>query len=522
MFYLYLTKMKQHLTLTFELSGVLPQESKEDLNNFFTEYSTEINNKIKEGNFSIDSWTSKDKELELSLLSELSLSPHVAVLQLRKRLSTSIGKKYRIGIRGFKFKSYNIDIELEQKPIKEFTLPLTKSISFVEKDGKSFAHIEIDPEIGEDFVEKGAIERIVKRVGDKIAKQYHGSKKEHHEIVWYTGEKGHFTTENPTKLLQDAKWIHRTNYRNQWIFTPSIAVLVEGLKQVMVDYVYKPLGYYNMLIPKLVDWSVWLRSGHAEGIYQGGFEPYLVVQPKNADPEFFEEVADYITITKTIPEDLLYQKISAPMGGLSYAQCPPCWAWFQGKTISKDSLPIKVYDWSGPTYRYESGSAYGFERVDELHRIESLFIGTPEQTQEIGIETRKKFKEVFEDVLELEFREARVMPWWLQQSAKDEENTEASDMIVGTIDFESYMPYRGNRKESEWLEIQNISIIGDKYPKGFSVKTEGGKELWSGCGGGSFERFITAFVAQKGLDQKNWPDKLRKYVDSIPPPVKFL
>ncbi len=97
----------------------------------------------------------------------------------------------------------------------------------------------------------------------------------------------------------------------------------------------------------------------------------------------------------------------------------------------------------------------------------------------------------------------------------------AEDLVVGTIDYEAYMPYRGSREESEWLEIQNISIIGQKYPKGFSVKAEGNIELWSGCGGGSFERFLTAFISQKGLDMNNWPEKFKKYIDKLPEPIKF-
>jgi len=34
---------------------------------------------------------------------------------------------------------------------------------------------------------------------------------------------------------------------------------------------------------------------------------------------------------------------------------------------------------------------------------------------------------------------------------------------VGTIDFEAPLPYRG--KEGEYLEFQNLSVNGDKYPK---------------------------------------------------------
>ncbi len=516
--------MKHHFEGYYNLSGELAAESQELIQKFFNDFSAELQEKKPKGTFDIKLKAIGNKKIELIIDSVDSYSPHTAILRIRKQLSQLIGKKYRVGIRGFTIKEYIIENELEKEPLKEFSLPLTKSLEFFKEGKKNKVKIEISPEIEEDFVEKGAIERIVRRVNDKISKQHHGAKKEHHKITWYSGEKKMLTNANPTTLLKEEQWIHHTNYRNQWIFTPRISIVVESIKKMMVDHIYKPLNYKIMMFPKLVDWSIWLRSGHAEGMYQGGFEPYFVVQPKTADPEFFEEVADYINITKTIPEKMLYEKITPPIGGLSYAQCPPFWAWLQGKTVSNESLPIRVYDWSGPTYRYESGSAYGFERVDELHRIETLFIGTPEQVKETAVETRKKLRYIFNDILDLEFREANVMPWWLEQSAKQEENIdEMEEMLVGTIDFEAYMPYRGPRDKSEWLEIQNISIIGEKYPKGFNVKTDGGKELWSGCGGGSFERFITAFIAQKGINPDNWPESFRKYIDQeLPEPVKFL
>ncbi len=513
--------MKQYLEASFILSGILPSESEEELTKFFNDFTTKINQIKDEGNFKIEKWKIGDKKLRIDISSDNSISPHVAILRIRKLLGPAIGKKFRVGVRGFEFIKYVIETEIEIIPESAFSLPLTESIEFKEVEGKKIALITIDPKMEEDFIEKGAVERIIKLVSEKISKQMHGAKKEHHEIVWYSGEKELNTEDNPTTLLQKANWIHRTNYRNQWILSPSITTLAEAVKKIMVDVVYQPLCFHQMMIPKLVDWSVWLRSGHAEGLYQGGFEPYFVVQPKEANPELFEEIADFITITKTIPSEMLFDKITAPIGGLSYAQCPPFWPWLQGKTLAKESLPIKIYDWSGPTYRYESGSAFGFERVDELHRIETLFIGSPEQVKKIGVETRYKIREVFEKVLELEVREARVMPWWLEQASQGETSDE-DELIVGTIDYEAYMPYRGSREESEWLEIQNISIIGHKYPKGFTVKAEGNIELWSGCGGGSFERILTAFIAQKGLDRKNWPDSFQKYVDEIPEPIKFL
>ena len=106
----------------------------------------------------------------------------------------------------------------------------------------------------------------------------------------------------------------------------------------------------------------------------------------------------------------------------------------------------------------------------------------------------------------------------MQQAGKVE--TE-HDQETGTIDFEAYMPYRGTRENSEWLEFQNLSILGDKYVKAFNIKAQK-SELWSGCSGIGLERWTTAFLAQKGLDSSQWPKGFRHYVDKLPKGIEFL
>jgi len=121
-------------------------------------------------------------------------------------------------------------------------------------------------------------------------------------------------------------------------------------------------------------------------------------------------------------------------------------------------------------------------------------------------------------VFDLDWRMASVTPWYLQQAG---ELGAVSEQETGTIDFEAYMPYRGNRKDSEWLEFQNLSILGSKYTEAFTIKTQK-SELWSGCSGIGLERWTTAFLAQKGLDPKHWPSPFKKYLKTIPEGISFL
>jgi seryl-tRNA synthetase len=51
---------------------------------------------------------------------------------------------------------------------------------------------------------------------------------------------------------------------------------------------------------------------------------------------------------------------------------------------------------------------------------------------------------------------------------------------------------------------------GDPFTKNFVLKDATGKRLWTGCTGFGVTRWITAFLAQKGFDTKNWPKRIRE------------
>jgi seryl-tRNA synthetase len=88
---------------------------------------------------------------------------------------------------------------------------------------------------------------------------------------------------------------------------------------------------------------------------------------------------------------------------------------------------------------------------------------------------------------------------------------------AGTVDYEAVLPYNGN-----WIEFQNLSVNGEKYPKGFTVKSQSSEPLWSGCSGVGLERWASAFLSQKGLDSSNWPEEFQKRIGEMPKGIRFL
>jgi seryl-tRNA synthetase len=141
-------------------------------------------------------------------------------------------------------------------------------------------------------------------------------------------------------------------------------------------------------------------------------------------------------------------------------------------------------------------------------------MGTKEQVIEHSKQLQDKYRYIFNEILDIEWREAWVTPWFMAQEGK----AGLSELKeVGTIDYEAVLPYSG-----KLLEFQNVSVNGDKYPKGFNVKLQSGEELWSGCSGVGLQRWAAVFLAQKGFDTDKWPAKFRTTVGELPEVFRFL
>ena len=146
-----------------------------------------------------------------------------------------------------------------------------------------------------------------------------------------------------------------------------------------------------------------------------------------------------------------------------------------------------------------------------------VWLGTKEQVVETTQKLHERYLHIFNDLLDLKWRKAWVTPWFMAQEGIA---GVAADEVTGTTDYEAPLPYRG--AEGEWLEFQNVSINGEKYPNGFNVKSQSGEKLWSGCSGVGLERWTAVFLAQHGLDPEKWPAEVKKRFGKMPKQVKFL
>ena len=452
----------------------------------------------------VESWEVSGKELRLRIRSDRYVRAHDAALRLKNALAGRLGR-LKIGVRGLEVENFEItaDWDLPEAP----RMPEL----FVEKieldDGKITLKLRLESEAD---LRNRLPDRILRLLEEKRERLEWRGKEEHWELLWESPERPTFFDKDPTQEMERRGWIRHGAARGQWIYGPQVTKIFRTFEKIIEEEILKPLGYVEMIFPKLVPWEVWKRSGHARAVYP---EIYYVCTPKTRDPEFWEDIMDYFKITGEVPTHMIMERIEN-IGGLCYAQCPPFWVFLQGRILSDSCLPICVFDRSGTSHRYESGGIHGIERVDEFHRIELVWLGTKEQVVEHARKLEERYTYVFEEILELRWRKAWVTPWFMAQEGR---LGLAERKEVGTIDFEALLPYNG-----KWLEFQNLSINGDKYPKGFNVKLQSRRELWSGCSGIGLERWTAVFLAQKGFDAEKWPKGFRERVGELPEVFKFV
>ncbi|HEV2231122.1 MAG TPA: aminoacyl--tRNA ligase-related protein, partial [Thermoplasmata archaeon] len=429
-----------------------------------------------------------------------------------RRLSEELGRKDRIGVRSMSAPSYRVRFALESAPAKPVKLPIPHTLTI---DGKD-AVLELTG-LSEEGLRDNWMDRAVGLVQEKVRRQSYAGKEQFWELIDKSATREHAFRSDPTEEMIRRDWIRGGPTKGKWFLGPTAAHLLRTMDRIAREEVLYPLGFSEVVQPHHDSFDILLKTGHLEGL-PGEF--YYVAEPKTRDPAAWEDFTDTVHITRRVPEDQLAQLTTGPRAVSCYAQCPTIYWWLSGRTLAEASLPLKVFDRTAISNRYESGGRHGLERVDEFHRIEPVYVGTPEQLVQLRDDLLKRYRIVFDDILELEWRTAWVTPFYLQQSGGVGVE-DAKERVKGTIDFEAYLPYRGARETAEWLEFQNLSIVGDKYTKAFTIRAQKG-ELWSGCSGIGLERWLTAFLAEKGLDPAGWPTRFRGYAGELPREIQFL
>ncbi|MDF1541254.1 MAG: hypothetical protein P1Q69_20315, partial [Candidatus Thorarchaeota archaeon] len=376
------------------------------------------------------------KGTKITLNVTASKPVHFEFYRVKKRLGELIGKSLRIGVKAATIKDYKITFSLNQKPLKDVVIPFVKKIAI--KDMQCTIQLV---DVSEAFIKKSSIERVIRRIKEKVDNQYYEGKEEFWELMAESEWREPLFREDPTEAIVEMNWAKQGPTKGKWFYRPQLVALLNAMKTIVRKEILEPLGFQEVISSTMVPLDTWQKTGHIIGVPN---EIYYVSEPITRDPVQWEEFKDLIYITREVPREQLKDLVTSPFGGITYAQCPNLYWSFNKATIPQEDLPLKMFENTAVSARYESGGRHGIERTDEFHRIEIVYIGLQDDLLELRKQMLEKFKHIFDDIFQINWRKAWVTPWYMQQSEGSTGVEDEVEQIRGTIDFEVYLPYRGD------------------------------------------------------------------------------
>ncbi|MCS7123075.1 MAG: hypothetical protein RMJ17_00650 [Candidatus Aenigmarchaeota archaeon] len=455
-------------------------------------------------------WDVKDNKLNLIIEGSNYLRAHDALLRLRNYFAEKFGKE-KIGVRNIFGKKYEILYHPKRNPLEkiEIKVPWVKNIEF---DGKVFKIIleNLDAKCFEDRY----IERILKRIEEKISKQYvHGKSSLTEEVKRSEKkiEKYKIKSDISEKLIE-LGWVKKFSLAGVWGSLPPFTSLVRAIEALIIKKIIKPMKFEEILLPRLIPLDTEYKKGHL-AIPN---EIFWVSPPISRDIKDFEDLIDYVEITGEVDNKMLKEKLDKPIAGLAYAQCECFYQLFEKKVIDIDN-PLRFFDRFGPTWRAEFGGVRGLERLDEFYRIELTYLGSPEFVINTRDEILERMVEIVDKTFDLEWRIDKTVPVYLEHAGKVDEEKEE---FVKTYDLTILLPFETlSRKEKE-LEIASFHVHKDFYAERFNYKERKGRIIWTGCSGLGMSRLAYVFLIRHGTNFDDWPEEIKKIIKKMPKSLK--
>ncbi len=495
-------------TVTLRLSSKLNKKKTAALERWFKDIAPDVLRKgaREEGEgASVESVEISGDAVKLKLATGRSVRPHDAAARLRRSITEDLGRELGAGVRGIEFPSYKI--RLKGKGLKTTSLPFTKSIKET-ADG-----VTLDLELSEKDIYDQVPDRLIKLYVEKMEGAPSG--REVFEEVWRSRTKSPKYSRDPNEELVERGWVKKFT-QGIWYYMPPFASLVRAMESIIVNEIAKPNGFVEVFLPKLITLDVMRKKGQLYGIPN---EMFYVCEPLSRDMSGFQDYADLVKITGETHPEKLREKLRPPEYGLPFAQCEPFYEIFSGQVVDLDQPPAKFYDKSGFSFRYESGGLTGLERLNAFTRIELAFLGNPEQVMQTRDSLMSSYQRALDGTLDLEVRTKEVTPVWMAHAGMTKD---VSRDVPATLDIEVYIPHRGDRETSEWLEVANASVHFDKYVDWYNVKEKKGRETWTGCSGNGLERLAVSVLANHGFEYDGWPKGLKNHLEKLPEPYRMV
>lgn len=466
----------------------------------------------------ITDWNLDNDTLNVTIESGHKIRAHDGLLRLKNPLSQLLGKTYHLGVRKLYIDEYQVTIPTGEG---EYEFDLKSADNFDQIEDLKIKDNEVTfllKNINESTIKKQSMNRIIKQVAKKqedIVKDENGEELDityqlnstPGEIIATSDEFETFFEGDMTEKAIELGWVKSFPGKGQWFYGPQITALERALEEIIIERIVEKLGFQECLFPKLIPISVMEKMKYLEGLPEG---MYYVSAPKR-DPEIFTKFKNDLIVNKEVPIDLLKEGLKDPSYVNAAAQCEPFYEFFSHEVIDESEFPIKFYDKSGWTYRWEGGGSKGLDRVHEFQRIECVWLADPEEVTKIRDATLELSHELANE-LELEwYTEIGDDPFYLEGRKSDDRGIEFPDIPK----YEMRLKVPGKEKG---VAVVSANVHGTHFVEGFSIKEAHNHRIWTGCTGFGITRWLFGFLSQKGFDKENWPTLIKEKLKDVKVP----
>ena len=202
------------------------------------------------------------------------------------------------------------------------------------------------------------------------------------------------------------------------------------------------------------------------------------------------------------------EQLACDRTGMSGIECllspSVCFHWYMWLRDSKLSKP-RVVTALGKCFRYESSNLTGLERLWDFSMREIIFVGPAD----FVLANRSALVDLSVNFLN-ELGMAYEITTATDPFFVDSYAVQAAYQQGFELKFEllAPLPYSGKK-----LAVGSINYHQDFFGRSFAIDTPAGP-AHTGCIGFGYERLALAFLAQHGMDEKNWPESVARHVNT--------
>jgi seryl-tRNA synthetase len=194
--------------------------------------------------------------------------------------------------------------------------------------------------------------------------------------------------------------------------------------------------------------------------------------------------------------------LDPPQHCLTPVVCYHCYRMLEQQTIPPDE--VRSFTAVGSCFRYESRNTTSLERLWDFTLREFIFVGSRDGVKQKRQESIEAVKAWIEELQLAVTFETASDPFFTSDFSE-----KTYFQLLSDLKYEM----RANVAPDRAIAAGSFNLHNDFFGKTFQIRA-GDAPAFSSCVGFGVERWIYAFLSQKGFDPKTWPAQVQPFIRS--------